>query len=127
MLPVPNLDPTALERLVRLGGNQFAGEMIALFLDYAGKKVAEALAAQAAGDLAAVAKAVHPIKSSAGNVGAARVQALAARLEAEAGAGQAAAVAAGLAELEPAFTAASLELAAAQQRLAEPAANSSQP
>ena len=114
-----NLDPAALARLCRLGGNKFAREMIDLFLDYVGKKVAEARQAQLAGDLAGVEKAVHPVKSSAGNVGAVRVHALATRLEREAKAGQAAAIAAGFGELEQAFAAVGLELAAARQTLVD--------
>ncbi len=71
----------ALERLHRLGGGKFVGEMIDLFLDYAAAKVAQARRAQRAGDGAGVASAVHPIKSSAGNVGATQVQELAAQIE----------------------------------------------
>ncbi len=121
MSTTPNLDPAAIERLRRLGGEKFLGEMIALFLDYAAKKVAEAVHAQAAGDLAGVQKAVHPVKSSAGNVGAARVQALATRLEMQAKEGAAAALPASVAELTEAFAAASIELKAVLATLADPA------
>ena len=55
--------------------------MIDLFCDYTQTKIAEARKAQAAGDGAGVAKAVHPIKSSAGNVGATKVQELSAQIE----------------------------------------------
>ena len=81
MNPSIELDPTAMERLRRLGGEKFTGEMIRLFLSYGGEKVDEARKAQYAGDLAGVEKAVHPIKSSAGNVGAVRMQQLAAEAE----------------------------------------------
>jgi HPt (histidine-containing phosphotransfer) domain-containing protein len=121
----PPLDPTALTRLCRLGGNKFAREMIDLFLDYAGKKVAEARQAQTTGDLAGIEKAAHPLKSSAGNVGASQVQDLAAQLEQAAKSGHAAAVAASLAELEQAFAAANLELTAAKANLADSAAPAS--
>jgi HPt (histidine-containing phosphotransfer) domain-containing protein len=70
-----------MDRLRRLGGDQFAGQMIGLFLDYAQTKLADAQKASLAGDCAGVGKAVHPIKSSAGNVGANHVQELAASLE----------------------------------------------
>ncbi len=123
----PTLDPTALARLCRLGGNKFAREMIDLFLDYGGKKVAEARQAQMAGDLTAVEKAVHPLKSSAGNLGANPVQELANRLEKAARAGQSEVVAAGLRELEQVFAAVSLELAAAKLSLADPAPPLSSP
>lgn len=75
------MEPVAIERLRKLGGDEFVGQMIDLFLDYAETKIAEAKRAGEVGDLAGVAKAVHPIKSSAGNIGASQVQALAARLE----------------------------------------------
>jgi HPt (histidine-containing phosphotransfer) domain-containing protein len=127
MTTIPNLDPAAIERLRRLGGDKFLGEMIELFLDYAAKKVAEAVRAQAAGDLAGVQKAVHPVKSSAGNVGATQVQALATRLEMQAKEGDAAALPAGVAELIEAFAAASIELKAVLLSLASPANPASTP
>jgi HPt (histidine-containing phosphotransfer) domain-containing protein len=123
----PQLDPAALERLNRLGGDKFVREMIELFLDYAARKLAEARQAQQAGDLKGVQKAVHPIKSSAGNVGAVRMQELATRLETEAESGLAEAVAPDLAELEQAFAVVRQELAAAKQNLPPPFAPTSSP
>ncbi len=105
-----HLDPTALQRLQRLGDDAFVCKMIDLFLDYAGRKVGEARAALAAGDFAGVEKAVHPLKSSAGNVGACRVQELASRLEELAREGQAEALAVSLGELEQALAAVTPEL-----------------
>ena len=78
---VQPVEEAAMDRLRRLGGDQFVGQIIGLFLEYAQTKLAEAHQACQAEDCAGVAKAVHPIKSSAGNVGANRVQELAARLE----------------------------------------------
>lgn len=117
MNPPAALDPAALDRLRKLGGDKFAADMIALFLDYVGQKIAEARAAQAAGDLAAVRKAAHPIRSSAGNVGAVHVQEVATRLEIEARDGLAAAIATSLPELEQAYAAAGAELTAVRQGL----------
>ena len=77
----PHLDPVALQRLQKLGGDAFAVKMIDLFVEYAGGKVAAARQAQMAGDMTALHDAVHPIKSSAGNIGARRVQELAVRIE----------------------------------------------
>lgn len=108
----PILDPAALERLRRLGGDAFLREMIGLFLDYAGRKVAEARQAGTEGNLPAIQQAAHPIKSSAGNVGATRVQALAAKVEQEARDGQVEALQGSLAELEAAFQEASAALTA---------------
>jgi len=86
--PRPDPDNTieaAVERLRGLGGNAFVAEMINLFLEYAQTKIAEARKANSVGDRTGVAKAIHPLRSSAGNVGAVRVQELAARLETAAG------------------------------------------
>lgn len=105
-----NLDPAALQRLQRFGDSAFVCKMITLFLEYAGQKILEARAAHTAGDMAAVEKAVHPIKSSAGNVGARRIQELALQIEEHAREGQAEEIAAGLTELEQAFDAVKPEL-----------------
>jgi two-component system sensor histidine kinase/response regulator len=75
------LEEAAIDRLRRLGGDEFAGNMINLFLEYSQTKLVDAQKASQAEDCAGVAKAAHPIKSSAGNVGANRVQELAASLE----------------------------------------------
>ncbi len=115
----PQVDAATLERLQRLGGNEFVCKMIDLFLDYAAKKIAEARAAQEAGNLTGVENAVHPIKSSAGNVGALRLRELASRLEDLAHRGEADAVAVSLTELELAFGAVIPELE--QRRRARPA------
>ncbi|MEY4386340.1 MAG: Hpt domain [Verrucomicrobiota bacterium] len=112
-----NLDPAAMERLRKLGGEAFVSKMVQLFVDYAGEKVAAARQAQAAGNLSGVADAVHPIKSSAGNIGACRVQELAQRIEqlAKQGQGESAGLLVG--ELEAAFACVKTELL---QRRAEP-------
>lgn len=81
MSDVTNLDPAAVQRLQRLGGDEFVVKMIDLFAGYAREKLAAAHQAHAAGELEGVADAVHPIKSSAGNVGAKHVQDLARRIE----------------------------------------------
>ena len=76
------LDLKALERLRKLGkGVKFVRDMIDLFLSYAPGKLADAHAGLKSGDLHAVAMAVHPLKSGAGNLGVVAVQALAAQIE----------------------------------------------
>jgi len=105
-----SLDAGALQRLQRLGDDAFVCKMIDLFLDYAGKRIVEARAAQAAGDFGRVEQAAHPLKSSAGNIGACHIQALAARIEELAEQGQGEALAASLTELEQAFAAVKPEL-----------------
>jgi CheY-like chemotaxis protein/HPt (histidine-containing phosphotransfer) domain-containing protein len=62
-------------------GRSIRREMVDLFVRYVHTQLCNAQAAAVARDCAGVAKAVHPIRSSAGNVGASRVQELAARLE----------------------------------------------
>jgi HPt (histidine-containing phosphotransfer) domain-containing protein len=75
------LDPVAFAKLEQLGGRRFACEMIDIFLSYVPEKLAEARAAELAGDIPGIQKAVHPIKSSAGNLGAFPLKELAARIE----------------------------------------------
>ena len=105
-----HLDPAVFPRLHRLGGAAFVCKMIDLFLDYAGKKIVEARAAQLANNLTGVENAVHPLKSSAGNVGAQRVQQLATQIEGLARQGQSEPLSALLTDLEAAFAAVKPEL-----------------
>lgn len=116
----PDFDPAAIERLQRLGGTDFALKMVDLFLDYAARKISEARAALSAGNLEAVESAVHPLKSSAGNVGAARLRALATQAEDLARERQVEAVTTCLAELEAAFAAVKPVLEQKRQALSRP-------
>ena len=113
-----DFDPAAIERLLKLGGAKFALDMIALFSSYGGQKIAEARQAQQAGDLPALATAAHPLKSSAGNVGAVRVQALATQIENSAGEQQAEQVNALVGELESAYAEAVKHLELEKAKLA---------
>ncbi len=110
-------NPAAIERLLKLGGQKFTLEMIDLFASYGGKKLGEARSARAAGNLEALAEAVHPLKSSAGNVGATRVQELAGQAEMSARAQNAEQAGKEFDELERAFAEAKLMLEAEQARL----------
>ncbi len=76
-----DLDMVALDRLRKMGGDEFLGELIGLFLEHAPKKIAEAEAGEKAGDMEAVERAVHALKSSAGNIGANALMELAGRIE----------------------------------------------
>jgi HPt (histidine-containing phosphotransfer) domain-containing protein len=111
------LDPAAIERLRKLGGAKFAADMIDLFLSYGAKKVAETQAARQAGNLAGVAAAAHALKSSAGNVGAVRIQQLAEQIEQLAKRASGDAVAAEVAALERAFAEIRPRLEAEQAKL----------
>ncbi|MFZ4397732.1 MAG: Hpt domain-containing protein [Kiritimatiellia bacterium] len=99
----PCVDPASLDTLAQMGGKAFAAEMIDLFLNYAPQKLAEARAAEQSGDLLGVKKAVHPIKSSAGYIGARPMQALAARIEQLAGDQSRESIGAMLTELEATY------------------------
>jgi HPt (histidine-containing phosphotransfer) domain-containing protein len=110
MNEIIHLDPAAIERLQRLGGRVFVVKMIDLFSSYGGEKLAAANRARREGNLIGIADAVHPIKSSAGNIGAKRVQALAQQIEQLARQSQGEALPGLLDELDAAFVAAKNEL-----------------
>ena len=76
-----SFNPAAFVKLRELGGDEFARRMVELFFQYVPEKLAEAKSAGQRGDLDAVHKASHPIKSSARQVGASAVAELAARIE----------------------------------------------
>lgn len=94
----------AIERLRKLGGQPFLIKMIDLFLDFGGQKVIEAETACAGNDFEVVCKAAHAIKSSAGNLGAARVATVAAELESHVREGHTAEVPSLVQDLRAAFT-----------------------
>jgi len=98
------LDTAAIDKLRQLGGEKFVGDMIGLFFQYAPERLAAARAAKQAGDLQAVEKAAHALKSSAGQIGARRVQDLATQIEKLAMEQQADAIGLLLPQLEEAIT-----------------------
>jgi len=74
-------DVDALKRLERFGGLKLREELTTLFLQEAPARIASARAALAAGDIEAVRAMAHMLKSSAGQMGALRVQTICERLE----------------------------------------------
>ena len=114
------INPAAIDHLFKLGGQKFTLDMIDIFGSYGAKKLGEARQARQAGDLAALAAAAHPLKSSAGNVGAVRVQELAAQVELSAQEMKADLAGAQLDELERAFAEARAFLETERTRLAKP-------
>ena len=112
------IDPAAIERLRKLGGPAFVAEMIDLFGQYVPGRLAAARDALKSGDLPALAKAVHPLKSSAGNVGARRMLDLARQIEGEAASGAAAGLPALMDRLAAECEAALRALAVARQEVA---------
>lgn len=112
------LDLTALDRLGKFKrGAQFVREMIDIFLGYGPQKIAEAHAAEQAGDLAAVGHAVHPLVSGAGNVGARVVRELAMRIERLARENDRPSIAPLLRELDEAYARAKVRLEEARRSL----------
>jgi HPt (histidine-containing phosphotransfer) domain-containing protein len=111
------LDGEAIARLLRLGGDELAGRMAALFLGLAPERLREARAAVAAGDRDQVRRAAHSLKSSSGNVGAYAVLEAAGQLEEAAERGEPPAeLTALLAALEAALEGADPELRALAAR-----------
>ena len=91
-------------------------------VSYGAKKLAEARLAQQAGNLAALAAAAHPLKSSAGNVGATACRNWPRRSNYPQRRQKAELAGAQLGELERAFAEAEKFLEAERARLAEPPA-----
>lgn len=81
MAKLKDLNEDVIEKLRKVGGEKFVGEMLELFLEHVPGKVAAAVAGGAAGDFAEVKAAVHSVKSSAGNIGAEQVSDIARKIE----------------------------------------------
>jgi HPt (histidine-containing phosphotransfer) domain-containing protein len=80
----PILDPTALERLRRIGGDRLLRMMMTSFVEHGAVRMATARAAAAAGDGKGVSEEAHALKSTAGNIGASALQRTAQKVEGEA-------------------------------------------
>jgi two-component system, sensor histidine kinase and response regulator len=75
------IDPSAFDRLLRIGGDSFLKQMIDLFLQDSSMKLESALSGSKAGDWNTVEQAVHSLKSSAGNIGATKLSQLSDEIE----------------------------------------------
>ena len=75
------LDGTALARLEKLGGRALVRQMIELYLANGPERIRALREGAAAGDATRVERAAHTMKSSAGNLGAIRLQLTADALE----------------------------------------------
>ena len=69
-------DPDALARLRRFGGDKLLREMIGLYLDAAPERIAAARSALETSDVMAAELALHSLKSSSAQLGAARLSRL---------------------------------------------------
>ena len=83
----PVLDEAALVRLRRIGGPDLVRRLIELYLSNVEDRIDMLTRGVAEGDASQVELAAHTMKSSAGNVGAIRLQHTAEALEASAGSG----------------------------------------
>ncbi len=81
MAELPDLNEEVLDKLGRSYGAKFVNELIGLFLEHVPKNINAALAAEKAGDLVALERSVHSVKSSAGNIGAEVLLDLAGKIE----------------------------------------------
>ena len=72
----PELDPAALDRLRRFGGDKLLGDMIGLFLEALPRRLGAARAAFARDDCHVVEHELHALKSSAAQLGALRMHRL---------------------------------------------------
>ena len=86
----PVLDQTGRDRIHRVGGHSLWQRMVEMFLANAPARMA---GLDDLTDLKAVEQAAHSLKSSAGNLGATRLQHIAGQIEQAAGAGDAKAAA----------------------------------
>lgn len=82
-----------------VGGPKLVRELIELFLNYAPERLAVARASIQAGDLSTAQRALHSLKSSAGQLGVTAVQEACRRGEAAAAEGDATGVEAALAQV----------------------------
>jgi HPt (histidine-containing phosphotransfer) domain-containing protein len=85
----PILDPAAFAHLLEITGDdlEFVDELVDTFLDDGGTQLAAMRAAAASGDIEALVRPVHSLKSSSANVGAAALADACRVLEADARSG----------------------------------------
>lgn len=104
-IDAPILDIDTMARLARLGGPTFVQELVRLFGDYGADRVAAIRTAAASSDMNGVRRDAHALVSTAGNIGARRLELLARELERAAATLDAVAVRALLPSLVPAYDA----------------------
>ena len=75
------LDPAAIARLHKIGGEDLVRQMTQLFLRNATRRLTAARAGFAQDDYERIAKSMHALKASAGNIGANRLGQMAIRAE----------------------------------------------
>jgi len=106
----PVIDPGALERLMEWGGEELPRKMIEIFLSHAPQRVEQIREGLMESDPRGVVEGAHSLKSSAGNLGASRVQTLCHEVERMAEGGDLSAAQELLSELDRAYARAREEL-----------------
>jgi len=81
MKSVKTIDKTALVNLYNIGGKDFLLRMIDNFVNQSPKRIQSARKSLETGDLKSIHLIAHSLKASAANLGAAKVQEIAERLE----------------------------------------------
>ena len=81
MKSVKTIDKTALVNLYNIGGKDFLLRMIDNFINQAPKRIDTARKSLETGDLKSIHLICHSLKASSANLGAAKVQEIAERLE----------------------------------------------
>lgn len=109
-------DPGALDRLHRIGGDQFVVEMIDLFLENAPQRLEAARAALAREDRGTLHRLVHSLKSTAATLGARSLESAATVAETWAKRGDLEAMPSLLAALDREYGAAKEQLEAERDR-----------
>ncbi|MGH7507157.1 MAG: Hpt domain-containing protein [Longimicrobiales bacterium] len=114
----PTIDRSALDKVLQLGGAKLLRRLIDMFLENAPERLDRARTAERNGDMDGLERATHSLKSTAGNLGARRLQMLAERIEDRAAALDTTAVRPLLPELENAYAAARTALLQEKEKLA---------
>ena len=105
------LDPGAMERLRRIGGDRLVEKMLVSFDAFANEKVTEIRQAVSEQNWTQAGQAAHALKSSAGNVGATDLQRISFELDSHGREADGESIPALVAELITAFEAAKSALA----------------
>jgi two-component system, sensor histidine kinase and response regulator len=100
------VDRRTLERLTRLGGASFVADMVGIFTTQVPLRLDAIQEATVSGILDDARRHAHSLVSTAGNLGAHRLQRLAAEIESAASSGDATALTALVSRLQPEFLAA---------------------
>jgi len=81
MNDTPIIDPKAIERLREWGGTELPKKMIDIFLSHSPERIDQIREGLSAATIRAAERGAHSLKSSAGNVGAVRLQRLSEKAE----------------------------------------------